>query len=137
FRTMNLDVPLAVLESQVFLSQLPDIRRLNATRQPVLRKDGRIELLSLGFFDEQRIYTLDNGLEYNQEMSGSEGGAILRDLFKEYPLDARSLAAQVAAMLTLYCSCMLEKGQRPPSFIYTANATRAGKTMLSKFPAIA
>jgi hypothetical protein len=135
-KTMNLDVALAVLESRTFLSQLPEIRRLNAARQPVYREDGRIELLSPGFFEEQGIYTLDDGLTYDLEMTGARGAEIMRDLFKEYPLDARSLAAQIGAMLTMFCACMVNDGTRPPCFIYTANAPRAGKTMLAKFPVI-
>jgi hypothetical protein len=133
-RTMNLDVALSVLESRDFLMQLPEIKRLNPARLPVFRKSGEIELLSAGFFAEQAIYTLDDGLTYDLSMTGAQGAEIFRDFFKEYPLDARSLAAQMSAMFTMFCSCMLGKGERPPSFIWTANSTRAGKTILAKFP---
>jgi hypothetical protein len=135
-RTMNLDVALAVLESQAFLSQLPEIKRLNVIRQPAYRESGALDLLPLGFFEEQGIYTLDDGLIYDLEMTGEKGAQILRDYFSEYPLDARSLAVEIAAMFTLYCSCMLPKGERPPSFVFTANAPRAGKTMLAMWPAL-
>ena len=136
-KSMTQAVALAVLESGEFLEQLPEIRRMNPARHPVFRKNGAIQLLEPGFFEEQGIYTIGDDFEYDEAMTGEQGVAILRDLFKEYPLDPRSLGAQVAAMLTMFCASMLRRGDRPPSFIYTANSPRAGKTVLAMFPAIA
>jgi hypothetical protein len=135
-RSMNPEASLVTLESRSFLFQLPEINRLNPVRMPVIRKNGQIELLPCGFWKERGIYTLDDKIPYDEEMTGEHGAAILRDCFSEYPLDARSLAAQIAAMLTTYCACMIPAHSRPPCFIYTANAPRAGKSMLAKFPNI-
>lgn len=134
--TMKLDTACAILESHAFIFSLPEVRRLNPTRLPVIRLDGRCELLEPGYFSERGIFTLDDGIEYDLTMTCEQATKILRDYFKEYPLNERSLACQIAAMLTPYCVCMITDNSRPPCFIYTANAPRAGKSMLAKWPNI-
>jgi len=135
-RTMGLDAATATLESDHFLRQLPKIKRLNFSKQPIFRADSGIDLLKPGFFEEQGIYTIDDGLIYDESMSVEQAREALDDLLKEYPLDDRSKAVVITAMLTTFCAAMLPKGARPPAFIYTANSPGAGKTILVKFALI-
>lgn len=133
-RTMSLDVATATLASDVFLAQLPEIKRLNFVRQPVFRAGGKIELLKPGFLSEQGIFTIaDGAVTYDEEMTLEQARSVIDDLLSEYPLDERSKSVVLAAMLTTFCAPLLPKGARPPAFIYTANSPGAGKTMLAKF----
>jgi hypothetical protein len=127
----------ALLESWDLVDKLPEIRRVNPTRLPAFREDGRIELLQPGYFPEQGIYTIDDGVQYDETLTREQAVGILRDLLKDFPfLTDRSKAVAVAAMLTMFCATMLPKRALRPGFIYTANAPGAGKTLLAKFAII-
>jgi hypothetical protein len=132
-RTMNVDTATAVLEAKVFWKQLPEIRRLNSISLPIVRADGRIERLAPGYFAEQGIYTLPDGLTMEEEMPLKEAKAILDELHEFFPYKtSRSKAASLAAMLTLYCAAMLPAKALRPAFTYTANTKGAGKTLNAK-----
>jgi hypothetical protein len=136
-RTMNLEVARGVFESKQFFEQLPEIERLNTTRLPVMRTDGRIELLPTGYFEEQGIYTIDDGIVYNEGLTGAKGCEILDDLLGEFPFaDDRSKAAMIAAMLTMFCGALLERPSARPGFVFTANSVGAGKTLGAKVATI-
>ena len=123
----------ALLESPDFIEQLPDIVRINQTRLPIIREDGRIELLKPGYFAEQRIYTLDDRLVLKEEMTLEEAKQVIDDLLRYFPFpNARSKSVAIGAMLTMFCATMLPKDALRPGFIYTANAPGAGKTLLAK-----
>jgi hypothetical protein len=127
----------ALLESWELVEKLPEVRRVNPTRLPAFREDGRIELLQPGYFPEQGIYTIDDEVKYDETLTRQQAVAILRDLLKDFPfLNDRSRAVAVAAMLTMFCATMLPKRALRPGFVYTANAPGAGKTLLCKFAII-
>src|SRR5262249_44253282 len=87
----------ALLESWDMLEKLPEIRRVNPTRLPVVREDGRIDLLKPGHFAEQGIYTVDDGIEYDETMTREDAKATLDDLLKDFPFpNKRSKAVAVA-----------------------------------------
>lgn len=136
--TMTVDVARGVLASPQFLAHLSEIERLNETRLPVRRRDGRIDLLPLGYFEEQHIYTIDDGLTYDETLPLEKAREILASYSKEFPfLNDRSKRASLAAQLTMFCASMIEKGKhRSPGFVYTANSPRAGKTLLAKLAII-
>lgn len=122
-----------MIESWELLEKLPEIRRINPTRLPVFRDDRRIDLLQPGYFAEQGIYTVDDGVRYDERMTKARAVAVLNDLLKDFPfLNPRSKACAIAAMLTMFCSTMLSRRALRPGFIYVANAPGAGKTLLAK-----
>jgi hypothetical protein len=64
----------------------------------------------------------------------------LRDLLKDYPFaedGGRSLAVQVAAMLTGFARLLLPPMSQVPFFIWTANGVAAGKSVLAMMVDIA
>ena len=132
-KTMIVDTARAVLESWEFIDALPEIERVNPIRMPVMRSDRRIELAPPGYFADGRIYTLDD-VVFDEAMTFERAVEIVRELLGEFPFhdDGRSFAVQVAAMLTVFCACMLPKGAARPGFIYTANDSDAGKTLAAK-----
>ena len=136
-RTMNLEVARGVLESKQFFEQLPEIERLNTTRLPVMRANGAIDLLPVGYFEEQGIYTIDDGIIYNEGLTSAQGCEILNDLLGEFPFtDHRSKAGMIAAMLTMFCGALLERPSARPGFVFTANSVGAGKTLCAKVATI-
>jgi hypothetical protein len=136
-KTMNLDTARGTLEAMQFWLQLPEIKRINQTRLPVIREDGGIDLLKPGYFAEQGIYTLDDGLALEEEMTLEEAKTFIDDRLKDFPFpNERSKSVAIAAMLTMFCATMLPKRALRPGFIYTANSPGAGKTLLAKMAII-
>jgi hypothetical protein len=67
------------------------------------------------------------------EITLEQSKAVLDELLGEFPfVDGRSKAVQVSAMLSLFGLNLLTKSAQVPMFLYTANAPRAGKTLLMK-----
>jgi len=127
----------ALLESWDLIDRLPEIHRINPTRLPIMRDDGRVDLLKPGYFAEQGIYTVDAGIEYDETMTREQAKALLDDRLKDFPFpDERSKAVAVAAMFTMFCAGLLNKRSLRPGFIYRGNAPGAGKTLLCKFAII-
>lgn len=123
----------ALLEAWDMVDQVPEIVRLNLTRLPIVREDGRIELLKAGYFAEQKIFTLADDLKINEEMTIDEAKKIIDDLLRYFPFpNQRSKSVAIAAMLTMFCATMLPKDSLRPGYIYTANSPGAGKTLLAK-----
>jgi hypothetical protein len=122
-----------LLESLELAIELPEIRRVNPTRLPVVRADGRIELLQPGFFAEQGIFTIDDGIVYDESMTREKAVSMIDDVLKDFPfLNDRSKSVAVAAMPTRFCATMLPRRALRPGFIATANGTGAGKTLIFK-----
>lgn len=140
-KTMNLDSAKGVIASIQFQSQLPEIERVNPTRLPVMRTDGRIELVPNGYFAERKIYTIPDGLEYDEEMTLDQAKEVFADLLHDFPFKdgngGRSMAVAIAACLTMFGAGLLPQRALRPAFIYTANSPGAGKTLLAKVAIIA
>lgn len=138
--SMSLDTAKALVVAPQFLEPLPEIRRFAPVRMPVMREDGRIELLPLGFHEETRTLTDPNGcqmLEGFEEVSPELGAKAIRGALAEFPFaDERSKAAAVAAMFTVYAGGLLPPASTMPAFIYMANAEGSGKTTLAQLAGI-
>jgi hypothetical protein len=135
--SMSLDVAKALIVSPQFLAPLPQINRFSPVRLPVMRADGRIELLPTGFDPETLTLTDPHGVEYETERDPELGAKAVRGLLAEFPFaDERSKAAAVAAMLTVYAGGLLPPASTTPAFIYFANAEGSGKTTLAQLAGI-
>lgn len=134
FRSMSQSDGGGVLAAQQFLRQLKPLRRLNPVRLPVMRPDGRIELLDEGYDRHSQILTLTHGLAYDTAVSEEEAKETLEDLFGEFRFTdmGRSKSVAIAAMLTLFAGSLLPHKSLVPCFVVVANAEGAGKTMLVK-----
>ena len=134
FRTMTQADAGGVLAAQQFLRQLKPLRCLNLVRLPVMRPDGRIELLTDGYDRQSQILTLAHGFDYDLGMSVEEAKETLSDLLGEFRFTdtGRSKAVCIAAMLTLFAGGLLPHRSLVPCFVVVANAEGAGKTMLVK-----
>ena len=133
-KTMNMDTARGTLASPQFFRQLREIERVNPVRLPIMARDRRIELAPLGYCAQSRIFTLENEITYDEEMTLDRAIEIIRDLLSEFPFhdNGRSLAVQVAAMMTVFAVGLLPRTAPRPGFIYTANDSDAGKTLAAK-----
>jgi hypothetical protein len=135
--SMSLDVARALVVSPQFLEPLPEIKRFAPVRMPVMRADGRIELLPEGFDPETLTLTDPNGFKYPADIAPDLGAKAIRGALAEFPFaDERSRAAAVAAMLTVYAGGLLPPASTNPAFIYLANAEGSGKTTLAQLAGI-
>jgi len=136
-KTMNVDTARGLMESWEFIDRLTEIDRVNPIRMPIMRSDRRIELAPPGYYRDGRIFTLDD-VAIDETMTFERGKKIITDLLCEFPFhdDGRSRAVQVAAMMTIFCACLLPKWASRPGFIYTANDSDAGKTLLAQVAVI-
>ena len=132
-RTMPDDTARAVLVSPQFLEHLPLVERFHPCPMPWIREDGRIELLPVGLDTDSRTYTADPGFQI-KAMPLDEARAVLDYVLEEFawPEDGgRSLAVQVAAMLTVFASGIMPQGSTRPVFLFVANSEGSGKTLLA------
>lgn len=129
--TMTEDVAAATLASPQFRERLLKLQRVNHTRLPVMRGDGRIELLPDGYDMPTRTLT-QPGIEYQTDLAIADAVEIVNDLLSEFNFadGQRSKAVAVAMMLTLYAGQLIPEGALRPCFIVTKNAEGAGATTL-------
>jgi 5S rRNA maturation endonuclease (ribonuclease M5) len=128
--TLRDDQSRGILASPQFMSALRVVRRVNHARLPILRNDGRIELLPVGYDASSQTLTLP-GVEYRDNMPHTEAVEIVDDLLREVSFtDARGKAVSVAAMVSLYVNQLSPERALRPCFVFVANAEGAGKTLL-------
>lgn len=138
--TMANSTAKTTLASLDFIYRQRSLERVNLVRQPVLRKDGRIELLREGYDEETGILTRPSEVQVRDDMSLEQAVALIVDLHREFDFagwngsrtKARDLAAHVAAMLAFYGASLLPGLAQRLGVLYNANSHRSGKTLLFK-----
>jgi hypothetical protein len=122
-----------ILDSVQFLRHLNPIRRVNLVRQPVIRRDGKLELLPIGYDEESQTVTVGE-IDFDEGMSLDDALVLLDELQKEFawprsePMQSRSIA--LSAQLAVFGDMMLAPDHQRPVWIYGANREGAGKTLL-------
>ena len=133
-RTMTADTAHTVLVSPQFLGQLRKVEFFNPCRLPIMRENGKIELLPPGYDAESMTYTHEFAPEI-LPMEIEKAKAVIAELLEEFPFaddGGRSKSVAVAAMLTVFASRLLPRGALRPCFIYMGNAEGCGKTLLAR-----
>lgn len=148
----------AVLTSHHFRSQQRPLRRISRIPVPIFR-DGQLALHECGYHQETKILVksendtaqsvflqrISEGVhtEINHPLNVSirydlmpKEAAVdyLRDLLHEFPFaddSGRSLACQVAAMVTRFAVSLLPEQAQVPLVIWSANGPAAGKSLLA------
>jgi hypothetical protein len=122
-----------VLHSAAFRMRLRRITRVGYVTAPVMRADGRLEMLPDGYDAETGIYTLPSTVKIRGIELG-EAVAYLRDLLRDFPFhDDRSLAVQICAMCAAWGHGLQEVSAARLGFVWTANSHRSGKSLLAQF----
>lgn len=131
--TMDGTTAKAVLASAQFRRWIRVVRRVNKVRLPVIRPDGKIELLTEGYDTSSQILTALEGVTYDENMPFEMAKDFLRELIGEFPFtDSRSLSVLIASMLSLYGVGLLPEGCLKPCFVVVANSEGSGKSLLIK-----
>jgi hypothetical protein len=129
--TMGVDEARGVLECDAFRYPLRKLQRVNFVRLPVMRADGRIELLPKGYDPESGILTKKDCLDYATDWDAERAVLFLKDFFGEFPtVNERALAAHVCAMVAIYGAALMPVGAKRLNFAYRANRPRSGKGLM-------
>jgi hypothetical protein len=142
-QTITVEAAATILESDQFLARQRELLRVATVRQPVRRKDGRIELLPYGYDAEAQTYTQNSGVEFAMDMPLSEARTVLRELLKEFPFgdrkadgQSRNEAIVVSAMLSMFAAPLLRPQARRLNFMFSSNSVGSGKTLLAQLAII-
>ena len=137
--TMSADTAAGILQSPAFLEQQRELVRVNTVPLPVMREDGRIDLLAEGYDAAARIFTLPSGIKVRDDLPLEEAVALIKSLYAEFPFNdakedgtSRNLAVCVAAMLSMFGVGLLGPLTSRMHFVYGANAVGSGKSLLAK-----
>jgi hypothetical protein len=137
--TLKKDVAAVLLRSDEFLRQLPQIRRILPVRLPTWTTNPEdnsrtVRLLPYGYDSESQIYTVDTGIKYPTDWPLQKASDYLRKILCEFPYgdDGRSLAVQIASMLTIYCQLLFAERDLLPMIYYNANIPGSGKSILAQ-----
>lgn len=138
--TMALAVAKTTLASHQFVYQQRSLERVNLVQQPVMRGDGSVELLPIGYDEETGILTRASDVKVRDDMTLEVAAALLVDLHKEFDFAgwnkertrSRDLSAHIAAMLSFYGASLLPPLASRLGMLYNANSHRSGKTLLFK-----
>jgi hypothetical protein len=118
-----------LLVSPQFTECLNRIIHVNTVRLPVLRSNGKVELLPEGYDPETATLT-DAQVSYSEDMPFADAVAVIRDLFSEFQFadGERSQSVAVSVLVGLYSRQLIRSGELRPSFTIVKNAEGAGAT---------
>lgn len=148
-KTMTKAVAEVALCADSFIYGLRKLERVNMVRQPILRADGKMDFLPVGYDDESGIYTMPNEVEITtreslldldeeQRKQALYGAAsVLRSALKEFPMVSKlDLSVQVASMVSFFGALLLPSNAIRLNFEFKANKHRSGKTLLVKMAVV-
>ena len=142
-QTITVEAAATILESDQFVSRQRELLRVATVRQPVRRRDGRIELLPYGYDPESQTLTQNSGIEFALDMPLDEARTVLRELLKEFPFgdrkdngQSRNEAIVIAGMLAMFAAALLRPTARRLNFMFSSNSVGSGKTLLSQMAII-
>lgn len=128
--TMSSEVAKGTLKCRQFIFRQRDLERVSNVRQPIIRKDGRMELLQDGYDSESGIYTRDQGVRI-EEVPLDTARSVIRHLLRDFPfVSDLDLSIQVASMLSFYGALLVPLNAPRLNFAFKANKHRSGKTLL-------
>ena len=131
-KSLAVETAAKILSSDAFLDRLREIRRVHSLRLPVRRQSGGVELLREGYDAQTGIYTRPL-LEYETDWDLKRSVAYLKELYKDFPfIGEGGECVQVAAMLAMFVREILPRYTLVPAFIFNANKSRSGKTLLAQ-----
>ncbi|CAN5459739.1 hypothetical protein BH20VER3_BH20VER3_00660 [soil metagenome] len=126
--TMNSEEARGCLDSDVFRYRLRKILRVNFVRLPVMRADGRIELLPKGYDAESGIFTKKDCLEYDTDWELDRAKLFFDNFLAEVPFaNPRSKAVHLCGAVAVFGAALLGRGSKRLNFCYRANKPRSGK----------
>lgn len=148
-KTPTAAVAKPTLAADSFIYQLRPLARVSMVQQPIMRQDGRIELLGTGYDPASGIYTMPSKVavtsrveigkldEAGREQARIGAVGVLRSVLQEFPMESPlDMAVQAAAMLSLYGGLLLPLNANRLNFVMKANKHRSGKTLLIRLAVV-
>jgi len=140
--TMGNELAKQVMEADQFRDTLRPLRGVHPVRMPVLRENGRPELLKPGYDEATGIFTC-RGLDYDLEMTLEAARKVIFHEMKGFGwadigpegrgfYQNRSVAVQVCFMLGNYCRAFFGEGLLRPMSLLIANQPGSGKGVLAQ-----
>lgn len=140
--TMGNELAKQVLEADQFLEVLRPLRAVHPVRMPVMRENGKPELLKPGYDETSGIYTC-RGVDYDLNMTIEDARKVIFHEMKGFGwadigpngqgfYRNRSVAVQIAFMLGNYCRGFFEEGLLRPMSLIIANQPGSGKGVLGQ-----
>ena len=112
------------------------VRRIEAEENvqlPVIRDDGKLELLPEGYDAQTGVYTVPGGLKFPMDWDVAQGKAWFRKWFGSMPFaNERSEAVLVAGLLVLFVRHLPGGSALRPGFLFEANVVGSGKSVCGK-----
>jgi hypothetical protein len=129
--TMTDNEASGIMASPQFIEGIRHLRRFNLCRQPVLRSDGKLELLPEGYDPSTQTLTVSTA-SFADDVAIADAIATIEDLLGEFVFAdvARSKAVAVSALVGLFAAQLLPEGSLRPCFIVDKNAEGAGASTL-------
>lgn len=122
----------SILEAQSFLRGVRVLRRVARVRMPVLREDGKVELLPEGYDAPTETFTLP-GPKVVEDLKLEDAQEWYDETFGGFPFNGgRDKGVHVAAMLAVFCQLMMPRMSLRPGFLWMANKPGSGKSVLAK-----
>jgi hypothetical protein len=133
---LGIDAAWVVLDNENFRRGVRPLLAVNHVRLPVLRTTAegvKVEKLPWKYDAEYQTYTVEGGLDYDEDMDLAAAKVWLERMFGTFPFsDERSKAVQVAAMLALFVKHLPGGTGLRPGFLWLANKPESGKSVLAK-----
>jgi len=123
-----------ILASDAFKAMLPEVTRILPARLPVYTKDGLdVRLLPKGYDAEHKVFVTSDAPEI-EDWHIDDAVGYFRELLKGFAWgdSGRSLAAQMAAMVGMFCQMLFPDSLAVPLFFWNANIEGAGKSILAE-----
>lgn len=131
--TLSIEAANTILQTQEFLRGVRPLRGMNVVRLPVVRRTGEMELLPFGYDEETGIFTVDTGIQYDQDMDMEAAKGWIDRTYGGFPLtDARSISVVVAGLLTLFVRHLPDGDSLKPGSLVRGNKPGCGKSVIAK-----
>lgn len=131
--TLKSDDAASIIEAASFLCGLRSLDGVNRVRLPVIRKSGQLELLPEGYDSETRHYTVTGGPDFDLDMDLDAAKGWFSRILRDFPFaNERSMAVQIASMLSLFVKHLPGGTGLRPGFLWLANKPGSGKSVLAK-----
>lgn len=136
--SMGVDLARKLLSVDELRREIPLLEGVVATRVPVRRKDGRVELCKAGWDEEARLFCYDE-VGFETDWTMAKAMEVIEDFCGEFLFaekqdgrlwENRSFLVHVAAMLGVFARRMMPAGTVRPLVFYIANEQGSGKSLL-------
>lgn len=141
-KSISTELASKILEAKQFRRELRPLRGVHDVALPTWANPEKtaVRLLPAGYDEETATFTAP-AFAYDTEMHPEDAVTFLRDVYGQFPFDDsdgrkqieknRSFAVQIAAHLTAFGRLLFTDCLRP-GFVFLANQSGSGKTLLAR-----